>query len=303
MEDKGETYYKSNEEETKWQSFKKMVWNSETKECFGRTGLSWCNQITLFYIIFYACLAAFWTCMLVVFYQTLDDNQPKWKLDSSRIGSSPGLGFRPSPPDANIDSTLIWFNATRNDTIEHWVKNINDTLMYYRLHNVGKNVQTCTKEQTASKERVCNFPLLEGKTEPCSIARQFGFPEGKPCILVKLNRIFDWIPVSYDSEPADLTPLLKEEFDKDKVYITCTGENSADKDNIGEVEYRPSQGIPFMYFPFTNQEGYMSPFVFVQFSHINRGVLVNVECRAWSKNINFDRGDRLGSVHFELLVD
>lgn len=41
MEDKGE--YKSNEEETKWQAFRKMLWNSDTKECLGRTGLSWCK--------------------------------------------------------------------------------------------------------------------------------------------------------------------------------------------------------------------------------------------------------------------
>ncbi|GFW54554.1 hypothetical protein TNCV_2232281 [Trichonephila clavipes] len=302
MEDKGETYYKSNEEETKWQSFKKMIWNSETKECLGRTGLSW-FKISLFYVIFYACLAAFWTCMLVVFYQTLEDDQPKWKLDSSRIGSSPGLGFRPSPPEANIDSTLIWFNATRNDTVEYWVTNLNGYLKPYHMHDTGFNVQTCTKEQTASRERVCHFPLITGTQHGCSPERQYGFPEGKPCVLIKLNRIFDWIPEGYDSPPTELTPHLKEQFDKDKVYITCTGENSADKDNIGEVEYHPSQGIPFMYFPFTNQQGYMSPFVFVQFSHINRGVLVNVECRAWAKNIVFDRGDRLGSVHFELLVD
>lgn len=45
MEDKGETYYKVNEPETKWQGFKKMIWNSETKECLGRTGLSWCKYI------------------------------------------------------------------------------------------------------------------------------------------------------------------------------------------------------------------------------------------------------------------
>lgn len=302
MEDKGETYYKSQEEETKWQSFKKMVWNSETKECFGRTGLSW-FKITLFYIIFYTCLAGFWTCMLVVFYQTLESDQPKWKLDSSRIGSSPGLGFRPSPPDDNIDSTLIWFNATRNETVDYWVQNINDYLKPYHMHDTGFNVQTCTREQTASRERVCHFPIQTGTQYACSAERQYGYPEGKPCVLLKMNRIYDWIPEPYDEPPQVLIPLLKEDFDKDKVYIACTGENSADKDNIGDLNYHPNQGIPFMYFPFTNQKGYMSPFVFVQFSNINRGVLVNVECRAYAKNIAFDRGDRLGSVHFELLVD
>ncbi|KAG8178601.1 hypothetical protein JTE90_019707 [Oedothorax gibbosus] len=302
MADKGEDYYKGNVEETKWQGFKKMIWNSETKECLGRTGLSW-FKITLFYIVFYACLAAFWTCMLVVFYQTLENDQPKWKLDSSRIGSSPGLGFRPSPPDANIDSTLIWFNATRNETTDHWVKNLNDYLKPYKMHDTGFKVQTCTKEQTASKDRVCHIPLMTGTQHPCSPERQFGFPEGKPCILVKMNRIYDWVPENFEEPPADLTSKLTEEFERDQVYITCSGENSADKDNIGEVEYRPSQGIPFMYFPFTNQPGYLSPFVFVQFSNIAKGVLVNVECRAWAKNIGFDRGDRLGSVHLELLVD
>ncbi len=31
--------------------------------------------------------------------------------------------------------------------------------------------------------------------------------------------------------------------------------------------------------------------------------LINIECRAWSKNIRYDRQNRLGSVHFEILVD
>lgn len=301
MEDKGENVYKPHVEETKWQSFKKMIWNSETQECLGRTGLSW-FKITLFYIIFYACLAAFWTCMLVVFYQTLENDQPKWKLDSSRIGSSPGLGFRPSPPQDNIDSTLIWFNATRNETVDYWVQNLNDYLKPYRERDTGGIVQTCLREH-ASKDRACYFEIKTGKDQPCSPERQYGYPEGKPCVLIKLNRIYDWVPETYEEPPADLAKHLKKTFEKDQVYVTCIGENSADKDNIGEIDYHPSQGIPSYYFPFVNQRGYVSPFVFVQFSHINRGVLVNIECRAWAKNINFDRGDRLGSVHFELLVD
>jgi sodium/potassium-transporting ATPase subunit beta len=33
------------------------------------------------------------------------------------------------------------------------------------------------------------------------------------------------------------------------------------------------------------------------------GVLINIECKAWAKNIKHDRTDRLGSVHFELMID
>ena len=300
MEDKGE--YKSREEETKWQSFRKMLWNSETKECLGRTGLSW-FRITIFYIIFYACLAAFWTCMLVIFYQTLANDQPKWTLDSSRIGSSPGLGFRPSPPEKNIDSTLIWFNASRTETVDYWVNNLNEYLEPYQTLSTGANAVHCSPEQAASPDKVCHFPVITGVDNICSPERKFGFSEGKPCILIKLNRIYNWEPQRYSEPPAELAKHLKVEFDPSHVYITCTGENSADRDNIGDVKYFPNQGIPSNYFPFTNQKGYVSPFVFVEFENINRGVLVNVECRAWAQNIHFDRGDRLGSVHFELLVD
>jgi sodium/potassium-transporting ATPase subunit beta len=33
------------------------------------------------------------------------------------------------------------------------------------------------------------------------------------------------------------------------------------------------------------------------------GVLINIECKAWANNIQHDRADRRGSVHFELMID
>lgn len=37
--------------------------------------------------------------------------------------------------------------------------------------------------------------------------------------------------------------------------------------------------------------------------HFAAGVLINIECKAWAKNIFYDRYERRGSVHFELMVD
>lgn len=37
--------------------------------------------------------------------------------------------------------------------------------------------------------------------------------------------------------------------------------------------------------------------------HFLAGVLINIECKAWARNIHHDRTDRRGSVHFELMVD
>lgn len=43
-------------------------------------------------------------------------------------------------------------------------------------------------------------------------------------------------------------------------------------------------------------------FTFSTFSH-TAGVLINIECKAWAKNIKHDRAERRGSVHFELMID
>lgn len=66
--------------------------------------------------------------MLAVFYQTLDENKPKWQLDNGLIGSNPGLGFRPMPPESNVESTLVWFEAANDDNTEYWISALDEFL-------------------------------------------------------------------------------------------------------------------------------------------------------------------------------
>ena len=67
-------------------------------------------KISLFYIVYYSFLTAFFALMLLAFFQTLDDKQPTWTMESKGlIGNNPAMGFRPGPPDSNIESTLIWY--------------------------------------------------------------------------------------------------------------------------------------------------------------------------------------------------
>lgn len=61
-----------------------------------------------------------------MFYQTLDDQKPKWMLDNGLIGSNPGLGFRPMPEESNVESTLIWFEASNDRNTEYWIGALND---------------------------------------------------------------------------------------------------------------------------------------------------------------------------------
>lgn len=85
-------------------------------------------KILLFYAIFYAVLSGFFGAMLAVFYQTLDMKQPKWQLEKSLIGSNPGLGFRPMPPESNVESTLIWYKASDEGNYRAWSGELDEFL-------------------------------------------------------------------------------------------------------------------------------------------------------------------------------
>lgn len=47
-------------------------------------------KIVAFYIIFYACLAAFFSLAMWLFMLTIRNDGPKYYLDDSVIGTSPG---------------------------------------------------------------------------------------------------------------------------------------------------------------------------------------------------------------------
>ncbi|KAK8756540.1 sodium/potassium-transporting ATPase subunit beta-like isoform X1 [Amblyomma americanum] len=296
-------YYKGDKKEG---GFLRFLYNPDTKEVFGRTGLSW-FKITVFYIIFYACLTAFWTIMLIVFYQTLDTIRPKWVLEGSCIGTVPGLGFRPRPPEKNVDSTLIYFKAGNTGTWKYWVDDIQEFLKDYdRQEADGEHLRTCSFDQPIDpkENKACRF-ALESIASNCSIAQQFGYEYAQPCILLKINRIIDWFPEPYENNtfPPKIPDSVKENYDGRYVYITCEGENVADVENMGPLLYFPANRIENYYFPFRNTPGYLSPFVFVQFLKPERGVLINMECKIWAKNVKHDRQDRIGSAHFELMID
>lgn len=67
--------------------------------------------------------------MLVVFYQTLRNDQPKWTLDSSRIGSSPGI--------INFPSVINYFYL-----IFFYVEKLNET-GYKNFKTVYQNISPC----------------------------------------------------------------------------------------------------------------------------------------------------------------
>lgn len=296
----------------KWESFKIFLWNSETNQFLGRTGSSW-GKIILFYLLFYAALIGFFAAMLTVFYQTLDAKQPKWKLESSLIGSNPGLGFRPMPPDDNVESTLVWYKSSDHNNVAYWVNELNKFLNTYETtkEDHPNNYQECSQGVPPMQGKVCQMDKIR---QVCLPENNFNYDslDGGPCIFLKLNKIFDWVPEYYTSEnlPDKMPDDLKEHIRKENgsknantVWVSCEGESPADIENIGPRNYLPSRGFPGQFFPFKNDLGYVSPYVAVHFEKPRRHVLINIECKAWAVNVIHDRADRRGSVHFELMVD
>ncbi|ODN01159.1 Sodium/potassium-transporting ATPase subunit beta-2 [Orchesella cincta] len=311
-----------------WADF---IWNGKTGQFLGRTGSSWV-KIFVFYVVFYAGLAAFAGLCYYLFSLTLTLDHPKWLLEESIIGTNPGVGYRPMPDqETNSGSSLVWYRRdNREDTAVWYTQLANYTDLVENPVEVD-SLQTCTYDNglRATKVKSCQVDIkLFG---PCNKNNNFGYRLGEPCFLIKLNRIIGWRPSPLGvNERGQYNPdilrddlanqknfpeWLKEHIESgvktardpssflDTVWISCAGENIADQETLGPVKYYPSPGIPGYFYPYYKQLGYQSPFIFVQFVKPKTGVLINIECRAWANNIIYNKIDRLGSVHFELMID
>ncbi|XP_063699441.1 sodium/potassium-transporting ATPase subunit beta [Culicoides brevitarsis] len=310
-------YYSRPPKLGKWEGFKQFLWNSETSQFMGRTGSSWA-KILFFYVCFYACLIGFFAGLLAVFYQTLDYKMPKWQLDNGLIGANPGLGFRPMPPESNVESTLIWFKHSDAKNTKYWVDEVNNFLKPYReaAEKKADNRVECSFDNPPTDEKVCNINI--DKFDQCTPKHNYSYPKGKPCVFLKLNKIYNWRPTLYNNSkelPEKMPQHLKTFIESEErrgganskntnmVWISCEGENPADVENIGSIQYIPRRGFPSYYFPYLNQPDYLPPLIAIYFENPKQGVLINIECKAWARNIHHDRTERRGSVHFELMVD
>lgn len=59
---------------------------------------------------------------------TIDEKVPKWTLDESRIGSNPGLGFRPMPMKSSQGS-LVWLDNKNSTKLKGYIDVINTFLL------------------------------------------------------------------------------------------------------------------------------------------------------------------------------
>lgn len=285
-------------EKGKLASFCEFLYDRKSGTVLGRTGRSWL-EITIFYIIFYSCLAGFFAINLAIFLNTLDTKLPRYYGKGSIIGVNPGLGYQPWIK-SNAESTLISFDPDDNTTYTKYVDAL--TAFWSRYNESGPGLRTCNETESNSDESnlACIFTLQEFVDAGCG-PPNFGFTEGKPCIVLTLNKLISWEPTRFPegSTPKELPPQVQKSYNGD-VAVACEGEYFADQENIGKLIYIPWSGIKKKYFPYKVMEAYHQPFAMVKFESLTPGVLVEVECKAYAYNIAHDRANRLGMIHFEM---
>uniref|UniRef100_A0A3B3RQ58 Sodium/potassium-transporting ATPase subunit beta n=1 Tax=Paramormyrops kingsleyae TaxID=1676925 RepID=A0A3B3RQ58_9TELE len=269
-----------------------FFWNPRTHEFLGRTASSW-GLIILFYLGFYVFLAGLFVLTMYVMMQTLDDYKPTYQ---DRL-ATPGMMIRPKGEALEIvytmDHTESWdmyvqaldkFLSPYNDSYQALTNDECPPDRYY--------IQEDSGDVRNNPKRSCQFnrTLLE----ECSGVkdRYYGYNTGKPCILIKMNRVIGMLPGIHGQSP----------------YVTCAAKKE-DGDKIRELAYYPPNGtFNLMYYPYYGkkaQVNYSQPLVAVKFVNVSYDADINVECKINANNIAppSERDKFAGRVAFKLRIN
>lgn len=290
-----------------WRTF---LWNSEKREFLGRTGCSWFKIIS-FYVIFYACLAGIFVGTIQALLLTISNYKPTYQ---DRV-APPGLSHTP-----RSDKSEIVFSMSKEDSIVKYTKSMTELLKPYDpdIQTEQLNFEDCGASPQPYKERGA-LDDKQGQKKACRFSRAlldscsgdkdpfFGFKEGKPCIIVKLNRIISFRPKAPTNNQT-LPEALQGKIQPNLIPIFCKNKREEDEGKIGEIKYYGmAEGFPLQYYPYYGkllQPQYLQPLVAIQFTNLTLNEEVRIECRVFGANIDYSEKDRYqGRFDIKLTVN
>jgi len=295
----------------------KFIWNPDAGTFLGgRDGNAW-GRLIIFYIAFYGVIALIWAASFALFdFAVLTEDRPVLTGGQNVLKLTPSLSYIPQP---DYYTSLIRYRNSRFSSARKYVDDLVAFTQWYEdygqqnILSSNENVKDCTADgvNTEPLTTVCRYNLDVARR--CNAYVNFGYIEGAPCIALKLNRVYGWIPDPVDNAAGMVNSSTT------GVIVKCQGRTPTDRDFIkgpicyhytsngfnGDEKYckRDFGVFEQYYFPYLRQVRYMSPLVFVEFQGIVRNVVVMVECWAEAKNIQLDRTYRIGMVQFEILID
>jgi len=314
------------------EAFQYFLYNPDTGAILSRTPSSWA-KIIAFYCVYYTLLAAFWIACLNIFFMTLPDGHPKWTLDGSLIGGHPGVGMKPGMTTERVDSSLYVMAAGSEDEVPtnddgEGDKNVDYAVRlqkFFERYDNTTGLVDCEDEPNEARSRDQDGCIFDTKVLDVCARFPYGYVVNldthnyaQPCMAIKLNKVFDWIPTpvkkedlqnaEYELMSDNLKKRIEKSIDPNFVWIECNGRYPADREAIDEVIYHPiNQGIALKYFPFRGGY-YHQPLVSIKVKLRNDNSnmfnqLVHMECRAWYDGVEHSTKDMLGLVRFELMLE
>ncbi|XP_067369717.1 sodium/potassium-transporting ATPase subunit beta-1a [Channa argus] len=278
--------------------WKNFLWNSDKKEFLGRTGGSW-FKILLFYVIFYGCLAGIFVGTIQALLLTISNYKPTYQ---DRV-APPGLSHTP-----RSDKSEIAFSKSDETTYKKYIESVEAFLSRYdeghqidlmKFEDCGGNPQPYIERSTTEKDhgqrKACRFN--RSWLGPCSGENDttYGFKQGKPCLIVKLNRIVNFRPKA-PSDNQSLPAALQGKVMPNLIPIYCKNRREEDEDKIGEIKYFGlGEGFPLQYYPYYGKllhPQYLQPLVAIQFTNLTLDQELRIECKVYGANIDYNEKDR-----------
>ncbi|CAF0806515.1 unnamed protein product [Adineta ricciae] len=250
--------------------------------------------------------------MLAVFMAFTPRDHPYYTNHDSRMETrsnplSPGLGFRPQP---DVDRNII--EAEKNKVTNTTRRYTTSLDQYLRVYYWTPQVKQGSSRNVNNEENVRTFRI--NNPGECTVNRNFGYTTGQPCVLIKMNKIVEFVPEPLDAK-ADKSELPDRcQQRNDAVAIACQGEYPADIDNIGQIRYYSEDNVldtcgslKKSWFPYNGKQNrkdiYQAPYVWAQFLNPKPNILINVICRVYAENIDFDKKTNRGLTRFQIYVN
>ena len=160
------------------------------------------------------------------------------------------------PPHENIESTLIWYKGTNYENYRQWTDALDKFLasmwifcsvflffwglkkkksfiivilslffivcrfpLVYKTPGVttgrGQNIFNCKYNSPPPPGKVCDVNIKDFKK--CTQENNYSYHKSSPCVFIKLNRIYGWVPEYYnqtlqlpDKMPRQLKKIINE---------------------------------------------------------------------------------------------
>ncbi|XP_045554358.1 potassium-transporting ATPase subunit beta-like isoform X1 [Salmo salar] len=256
------------------EDFGRFVWNSDTGTMFGRTPEKWV-YISLYYVAFYVIMTGLFSLAIWTLMYTLDPYTPDYQ---DRL-TSPGVMVW--PPTYIEEDVVLSYNMSDKASQRKMSNCLSNFLKPYNDTSQQPN-RNCTRGQYFKQEKFeaphhtkysCRFTQsmlgrCSGLDEPT-----FGYNGTMPCVIIKMNRIINFLP----NNGTGMAP-----------HLNCT--ILSGHDNIDMIEYFPTNGtFDLSYFPYYGklaQPTYVNPLVAVKF-HLVKEREAKIQCRVVAHNIAY----------------